>query len=143
MRENRMLEDERVEVAYVLERKARGEAPPLIAIEGGATVREALQLMEKYNVSQIPVIEQTEQLGSLSEGTLLTRVLADPQAIDKPLSDFLEPPFPTVDETASMKTVIGHLTGGGHALLVCRGRQFVGILTKFDVLHFVTNGGGR
>jgi cystathionine beta-synthase len=143
MRENRMLEDERVEVAYVLEQKARGEAPPLIAIEGGATVREALQLMEKYNVSQIPVIEQTEQLGSLSEGTLLTRVLADPQAIDKPLSDFLEPPFPTVDETASMKTVIGHLTGGGHALLVCRGRQFVGILTKFDVLHFVTNGGGR
>ena len=143
MRENRMLEDERVEVAYVLERKARGEAPSLIAIEGGATVREALELMEKYNVSQIPVIEQTEQLGSLSEGTLLTRVLADPQAIDKPLSDFLEPPFPTVDETASMKTVIGHLTGGGHALLVCRGRQFVGILTKFDVLHFVTNGGGR
>jgi predicted transcriptional regulator len=42
-----------------------------------------------------------------------------------------------------MKTVIGHLTGGGHALLVCRGRQFIGILTKFDVLHFVTNGGGR
>ncbi|HET9332354.1 MAG TPA: pyridoxal-phosphate dependent enzyme [Gemmatimonadota bacterium] len=143
MRENRMLEDERVEVAYVLERKARGEAPPLIAIEGGATVREALELMEKYNVSQIPVIEQMEQLGSLSEGTLLSRVLAEPQAIDKPLSDFLEPPFPTVDETASMKTVIGHLTGGGHALLVCRGRQFVGILTKFDVLHFVTNGGGR
>jgi cystathionine beta-synthase len=143
MRENRMLEDESVEVAYVLERKARGEAPPLIAIEADATVREALELMEKYNVSQIPVIEQMEQLGSLSEGTLLTRVLADPQAIDKPLSDFLEPPFPTVDETASMKTVIGHLTGGGHALLVRRGRQFVGILTKFDVLHFVTNGGGR
>ena len=143
MRENRMLEDERVEVAYVLERKTRGEAPPLIAIEGGATVREALELMEKYNVSQIPVIEQMEQLGSLSEGTLLSRVLAEPQAIDKPLADFLEPPFPTVDETASMKTVIGHLTSGGHALLVCRGRQFVGILTKFDVLHFVTNGGGR
>jgi len=142
MRENRMLEDDRVDVAYVLERKARGEAPPLIAIEGGATVRQALELMEKYNVSQIPVIEQTEQLGSLSEGTLLTRVLAEPQAIDKPLSDYLEPPFPTVDETASMKTVIGHLTAGGHALLVCRGRQFVGILTKFDVLHFVTNGGG-
>jgi cystathionine beta-synthase len=143
MRENRMLEDERVEVAYVLERKAQGEAPPLIAIEGGATVRAALELMEKHNVSQIPVIEQMEQLGSLSEGTLLNRVLAEPQAIDKPLSDYLEPPFPTVDETASMKSVIGHLTAGDHALLVCRGRQFVGILTKYDVFHFVTNGGGR
>ena len=42
----------------------RAEAPPLIAIEGGATVREALRLMEKYNVSQIPVIEDSRQLGS-------------------------------------------------------------------------------
>ena len=142
MRENRMLEDERVEVAYLLERKARAEAPPLIAIEGSASVREALRLMEKYNVSQIPVIEDSQQLGSLSEGTLLNRVLAEPEAMDRALSAYLEPPFPTVEETASMKSVIGHLTGGDSALLVCRGRQFVGILTKFDVLHYVTNGGG-
>lgn len=142
MRENRMLEDERVEVAYLLERKARAEAPPLIAIAGDATVREALRLMEKYNVSQIPVIEDSEQLGSLSEGALLNRVLAEPEAIDRPLSGYLEPPFATVDESTSMKLVIGHLTSGDSALLVCRGRQFVGILTKFDVLHYVTNGGG-
>jgi cystathionine beta-synthase len=143
MRENRMLEDERVDVAFVLARKARGEAPPLIAIEPGGTVREALQLMEKYNVSQIPVIEDSEQLGSLSEGALFSRVLAEPEAIDKPLAEYLEPPFPTIDESSSMKAVIGHMTGGDSALLVCRGRQFVGILTKFDVLHYVTNGGGR
>ena len=142
MRENRMLEDERVEVAYLLERKARAEAPPLIAIDDKATVREALRLMEKYNVSQIPVISDSDQLGSLSEGALLNRVLAEPEASDRPLSGYLEPPFPTVDESASMKLVIGHLTSGDSALLVCRGRQFVGILTKFDVLHYVTNGGG-
>jgi cystathionine beta-synthase len=136
-----MLEDERVEVAYLLERK-QDDAPPLIAIGSEATVREALQLMERYNVSQIPVIEQMEQLGSLSEGTLLNRVLAEPEAIDKPLAAYLEPPFRVVDETDSMKSVIAHLTGGDHALLVSRGRQFVGILTKFDVLHYVTNGGG-
>lgn len=143
MRENRMLEDERVEVAYLLERKLRDDAPPLIAIESSGTVREALRLMERYNVSQIPVIEQMEQLGSLSEGTLLNRVLSEPEAIDKPLADYLEPPFRVVDESDSMKSVIGHLTAGDHALLVSRGRQFVGILTKFDVLHYVTNGGGR
>jgi cystathionine beta-synthase len=142
MRENRMLEDERVEVGYLLERKARADSPPLIAIDDRATVREALRLMEKYNVSQIPVISDSEQLGSLSEGALLNRVLAEPEAIDRPLSGYLEAPFPTVDESASMKIVIGHLTSGDSALLVCRGRQFVGILTKFDVLHYVTNGGG-
>lgn len=143
MRENRMLEEERIEVGYLLDRKAREDAPPLIMIESGGTVREALALMEKYNVSQIPVMEDGEQKGSLSEGVLLNRVLAEPEALEKPLLRYLEAPFPAVDEAASMKSVIGHLTGGQSALLVRRGRQFIGILTKFDVLHYLTNGGQR
>jgi cystathionine beta-synthase len=143
MRENRMLEDERIEVAYLLERKARADIPPLIMIRADAKVREALDLMEKYNVSQLPVIEEDEQKGSLSEGTLLNRVLADPGALEQPLDGYLERPFPTIDEGDSMKDVIGHLTGGDSALLVRRGRHFVGILTKFDVLSYLTNGGQR
>ncbi len=143
MRENRMLEEERVEVGYLLERKTREDSPPLIMIEGDGTVRQALALMEKYNVSQIPVIENGDQKGSLSEGTLLNRVLAEPEALDKPLAGYLEAPFPAIEEDASMKAVIGHLTGGQSALLVKRGNQFVGILTKFDVLHYLTNGGQR
>jgi cystathionine beta-synthase len=143
MRENRMLEDERIEVAYLLERKARADIPPLIMIRADAKVREALDLMEKYNVSQLPVIEEDEQKGSLSEGTLLNRVLADPGALEQPLDGYLERPFPTIDESDSMKEVIGHLTSGDSALLVRRGRRYVGILTKFDVLHYLTNGGQR
>ncbi|CAN5250086.1 cystathionine beta-synthase [soil metagenome] len=143
MRDNRMLEDERIEVGYLLERKARQDAPPLIMIETRATVREALALMEKYNVSQIPVIEADQQRGSLSEGALLNRVLAEPEALDKPLGEYLEKPFPAIDEGASMKAVIGHLTAGDSALLIRRGGQFIGILTKFDVLHYLTNGGQR
>ncbi|MGH7543243.1 MAG: pyridoxal-phosphate dependent enzyme [Gemmatimonadota bacterium] len=143
MRENRMLEDERIEVAYLLERKARADIPPLIMIRADAKVREALDLMEKYNISQLPVIEEDEQKGSLSEGTLLNRVLADPGALEQALDGYLERPFPTIDEGDSMKDVIGHLTSGDSALLVRRGRRFVGILTKFDVLSYLTNGGQR
>ena len=103
---------------------------------------EALRLMEKYNVSQLPVIDGEEQTGSLSEGTLLNRVLEEPDALDRPLEQYLEAPFPVVAEDASMKMAIGHLTSGENALLVRRGSQYVGILTKFDVLHYLTNGDG-
>jgi cystathionine beta-synthase len=141
MRENRMLDDERVEAGYLLERKIREDVPALIKIDCTGTVRDALNLMEEYNVSQIPVIENGEQKGTLSEGTLLSRVLSEPEALDKPLTGYLEAPFPAVEEDASMKSVIEHLTTGEHALLVRRGGQFVGIITKFDVLHYLTNGG--
>ncbi|HUP20946.1 MAG TPA: pyridoxal-phosphate dependent enzyme [Gemmatimonadota bacterium] len=141
MRENRMLEEGEVEVRYLLERKERRDSPPLILIDSDASVRDALALMEKYNVSQLPVIEGEEQRGSLSEGVLLNRVLEEPEALDRPLADYLEDPFPVVDEEVSMKVVIAHLTSGDHALLVRRSGQYVGILTKFDVLHYLTNGG--
>ena len=141
MRENRMLEEEDVEVGYLLERKAREDRPPVIMIRPDATVREALALMDKYNVSQIPVIEEHEQKGSLSEGSLLNRVLTDPDALEKPLAEFLEPPFPTVEEDAGMDAVIRAFTAGDSALLVRRGPQIVGIVTKFDILHYLTNGG--
>lgn len=143
MRENRMLDDERVEAGYLLERKLREDVPTLIKIDCGSTVRDALKLMEEYNVSQIPVIENGEQKGTLSEGTLLNRVLSEPEALDKPLTGYLEAPFPTVEEDANMKSVIEHLTAGQPALLVRRAGEFVGILTKFDVLHYLTNGGQR
>jgi predicted transcriptional regulator len=97
--------------------------------------------MDEYNVSQIPVIENGEQKGTLSEGTLLNRVLSEPEALDKPLTGYLEAPFPAVEEDANMKSVIDHLTAGESALLVRRGGEFVGILTKFDVLYYLTNGG--
>src|SRR5687767_373628 len=112
MRENRMLEEEAVEVGYLLERKTRADLPSIIMIQPDATVREALALMERYNISQIPVIEDHEQMGSLSEGALLTKVLADPEALDKPLDQFLEAPFPTVDEGANMEAILRHFTTG-------------------------------
>jgi len=142
MRDNRMLEEEEVEVGYLLERKGREDRPSVIMIRPDATVREALALMDRYNVSQIPVIEDHEQMGSLSEGILLNKVLADPEALDKSLAEFLEPPFPTVEEDAGMDAVIRAFTSGDSALLVRRGGQFVGIVTKFDILRYLTNGGG-
>lgn len=143
MRENRFLDDEEIEAGYLLTTKTREDTPPLVLVKREATVREALELMEKYNISQIPVIEGDEQAGSISEGTLLSRVVAEPEILDRPLGPFLEAPFPSVEEGTSVKSVMRHFSGGDSALLVRRGDHFVGILTKFDVLHYLTNGGGR
>lgn len=140
MRENRMLDEAEVAVGYLLERKALDEAPTLVMIRLDASVREALALMESHNISQLPVMDGEEQAGSVSEGPLLTKVLADPGALDRPLADYLEDPFPAVEEEASMKAAVRHLAGGESALLVRRAGRYVGILTRFDLLHYLTDG---
>ncbi len=141
MRENRLLEEGAVDVAFLLGLKTR-DVPQVVTVAPSQKVKEALELMERYNISQLPVVEGIEVVGSLSEGPLLTKVLSDTGALERSVADFLEPAFPVVDESTPIRKateVLGR--GGSHAVVVRSGGRLVGILTKFDVLHFLMNGG--
>lgn len=142
MRENRLLEEEAVDVSLLLGLKTR-EVPLVVTVARAQLVREALALMERYNISQIPVVDGNEVVGSLSEGPLLSKVLADASALERPVEEFLEAPFPVVEDDTPIRRATEALArGGSHAVLVRSGGQLVGILTKFDVLHYLMNGGG-
>jgi cystathionine beta-synthase len=142
MRENRFLDEEAVDVSFLLGLKTR-DLPPVVTVSRVQKVKEALELMERYNISQIPVVEGSVVLGSLSEGPLLTKVLADAGALEQPVEGFLEAAFPVVEEGTSVRRATETLSrGDSAAVLVRSGGRLVGILTKFDVLHFLMNGGG-
>ena len=63
LRENQILDAERVSVAQLLEARNSG-APPLISVPPTATVRQALNLMSTYNVSQLPVLDGDQRGGA-------------------------------------------------------------------------------
>ena len=68
-----------------------------MSVAPAAAVRQALNLMSTWGVSQIPVVENGESVGGLIEGTLMTRALAQPALLDRPVREVMEPPFPEVD----------------------------------------------
>ena len=72
MRENQMLEAERMTAGALLARYPR-EIPPIVSVAPTASVRQALNLMSTWGVSQIPVIDGQDGVGSLSEGPLMAR----------------------------------------------------------------------
>src|SRR5712691_12810836 len=136
MRENQLLESERVTASTLLSGR-RGDLPPLVSVAPGASVRQALNLMGTYNVSQIPVVEAKECVGSLSEGPLMARALADAKLLDQAVSEVMQPPFPVIEPTARLDRVTGLLSRETPAALVRRDGGFVGIVTRHDVLRHV------
>jgi cystathionine beta-synthase len=136
MRENQLLESERVTASTLLSGR-RGDLPPLVSVAPGASVRQALNLMGTYNVSQIPVVEADECVGSLSEGPLMARALADDKVLDRPVSDVMQPPFPVIDTGAPLDRVTTLLSHETPAALVRQDGAFVGIVTRHDVLRHV------
>jgi cystathionine beta-synthase len=137
MRENRLLVDERPSVDMVLRRK-RDDLPSLVAIPPDTRVREALILIEDHNISQLPVIDGDDCVGSVSEATLMARLVEDPALMDTAVSELMEPALPVVDAGADIDSVIRELIAGRPAVLVRRNGTPAGIVTRFDVVHYLT-----
>ena len=137
MRENRLLIADNLTAELVLQQKPTG-IPPLISVEKATSVRSALQLMEKHSLSQLPVIEGTACVGVTSEATLMARLVEDPELIDDPVEALMEAKLPTVEAGIDLANVTKQLIAGHSAVLVRRDGVPTGIITRFDVVQYLT-----
>ncbi|MBA3761230.1 MAG: pyridoxal-phosphate dependent enzyme [Gemmatimonadales bacterium] len=134
MQENQMLEAPRTTVEQLLERRP-ANAPPLVSVTPAAAVRQALNLMSTWGVSQIPVVEDGRSVGGLVEGTLMTRALAQPSLLDRPVREVMEAPFPEVEANCPTDRLGGMLTRESPAALVRKDGTLIGIVSRYDVLQ--------
>jgi cystathionine beta-synthase len=134
MQENQLLEPPRTTVEQLLERR-HPTAPPLVSVAPAAAVRQALNLMSTWGVSQIPVVEEGRSVGGLVEATLMTKALAQPALLDRPVREVMESPFPEVDATFSTDRLGGMLTRESPAALVRKDGKLIGIVSRYDVLQ--------
>ncbi len=136
MRENQLLNVERVTLEHVLRGKPDGMAA-VVSATPGATVRQALRLMTLHDVSQLPVMDGATCVGSVSEASLTARALERPDLLDAVVSDAMDAPFPVVDAGMPADAVAKVLSKSNPAVLVQTQGAVEGIVTRSDLLHFM------
>lgn len=136
MRENQMLDVERRTAATLLASKKNG-GPHLVTLDPSHTVRQALNLMETYDISQLPIVEHGDCVGSVSEGPLMARAIAAPQALEQPVREVMEAPYPVVDQEFPVDRFQEILSRETPAVLIREGGELAGIVTRYDLLHYV------
>jgi cystathionine beta-synthase len=134
MQENQLLEVPRITVEQLLERR-HSRAPSLVSVAPSTAVRQALNLMTTWDVSQLPVMDNGEAVGSLHEGPLMTRALGQPALLDRPVREVMEPPFPMVDGGLPIERLASILTRESPAALVRAEGHIVGIVSRYDLLQ--------
>ncbi|HET9274931.1 MAG TPA: pyridoxal-phosphate dependent enzyme [Gemmatimonadales bacterium] len=134
MHENQLLEVPRLTVSELIARRQKG-APDLVSVAPAAQVRQALNLMSTWNVSQIPVVDQEECIGSVTESSLMTRALSQPTLLERPVREVMDAPLPVVEATYPADRLVAMLTRESPAALVQRGGKLVGIVSRYDVLQ--------
>ncbi|MFN2316184.1 MAG: pyridoxal-phosphate dependent enzyme, partial [Gemmatimonadales bacterium] len=136
MQENQLLDARRTTVADILARRPKG-APPLVSVAPAAAVRQALNLMATWSVSQIPVMDNGECVGGLIEHTLMTRALDQPALLDRPVREVMDTAFPVVDAAFPTDRLAAMLTRESPAALVQQDGAFAGIVSRSDVLQLM------
>lgn len=136
MRENQMLDAEKMTLGQLLSAKG-GDIPALVSTTPGASVRQALGLMSLHNVSQLPVMDGPNCVGSVSESVLSVRGLEDTKVLERTVSDVMDAPFPVVDAQMPVDAAVKMLGRNNPAVLVRDHGTVQGILTRSDLLQFL------
>jgi cystathionine beta-synthase len=141
LKEKRLLEPRRMNAGLISSTKAAGERPRVLSVTPDVTVAEALAQMDKYGVTQMPVIEEGKSVGSVRENRLLAKVLGDRSLLESSVGQVMEPAFPVADVDATSAEVT-RLLRRYPAVLVEEFGRITGIITRHDMLD-VPNLGGR
>jgi cystathionine beta-synthase len=132
-------------VGELLHAKHGGDLPALVTIAAHAKVGEGIDTMQRYGISQLPVVRDgtceslADVIGSLQDRALLERVFTNPDVLHEDVATAMQPPLAAVESSATLDDVFATLTGGGNAVVVALDGKPVGVLTRSDVLEYLAH----
>lgn len=106
----------------------------LITVKSSELVSHAILKMQQYDISQVPVMEGDEFVGSLDDSKLFQMIIAEPSAGDKLVKDVMGKPYPIINSNEDVKKVASHISKENDAVLVDLGNNKYHIITKHDII---------
>src|SRR3989338_3642271 len=108
----------------------------IISIKPDEGVKDAVTKMKKYNISQMPVVDEHKTIGLISESTLLDALM---RGKGKKVNEIMEESPPIVSKQTSVR-VISNLLRHFPTVLVSEEGRLVGLITKADLLERMYGG---
>ena len=137
MRENQFLEPRFAVSAQEILAAKGGEPKDLVSVGPDSLCRDALDLMKRFEISQLPVLEGLHSVGRVAEDTMIDLLVGGKNLADLPVRDVMKDPLPVVTGQTNLNRISAHLHEGNPAVLVDVEDGRFGIITKFDLLHIL------
>ena len=96
----------------------------------------AYKRMKLYDVSQLPVVTDGELVGILDESDLLLAVAGTPERFDDSVSDAMETDLTEIDVSAPVEDLLP-IFDRDFVAIVMDGEQFLGLITRVDLLNYL------
>ncbi|MGQ0632194.1 MAG: cystathionine beta-synthase [Sporichthyaceae bacterium] len=130
-------------VGEVLARKS-GTTPEFVHTHPNETVREAIDIIREYGISQMPVVRAeppvmaAEIVGSVGERDLLDRLFAGKASLADRVEDHMSPPLPIIGSGEPVANAIAELGNVGALVVLVDGKPR-GVITRQDLLGYLAS----
>jgi cystathionine beta-synthase len=130
-------------VGDVLERKS-GQLPSLVHTHPTETVREAIDILREYGVSQMPVVKAeppvmtAEIVGSVVERDLLDQLFSGQASLADPVEPHMSAPLPMIGAGEPVAAATAALEKAGAAVVLYDGKP-QGVITRQDLLSYLAS----
>lgn len=107
----------------------------LITVSADQTVSEAIELMRKHDISNLPVMNGDGFIGSISESGLFNKVIENAEIRNQPVSSVMEKEYPVVNFTMSVDNISHLISKQNGAVLSKDETGTYHIITKYDLIQ--------
>ncbi|MGB9012790.1 MAG: cystathionine beta-synthase [Aeromicrobium sp.] len=127
-----------MDVGQLLRTKS-GEMPALVHTHPSETIRDAIEILREYNVSQMPVVGAEppivigEVAGSVNERALISAVFEGRAQLTDAVGQHMEPPLPLLGSGESLDAALKALSDSDAVMVIEDGKP-LGVLTRHDLL---------
>ncbi|MGA2507514.1 MAG: cystathionine beta-synthase [Chitinispirillaceae bacterium] len=110
--------------------------PPLIAVAPRDRLMKAVSLIQEFNISQLPVIDGNDIVGSLNEASLM-QLLHDGIDFDRQeIATVMGKTLPVLEESTDLSEAYRVLLSGATGIVVKRDGIPIGLITRADLVAF-------
>jgi cystathionine beta-synthase len=107
----------------------------LVTIDPKQTVSEAVELMKKYDIENIPVMNGDGPIGAISENGLFQKVFDHPELKESSVESIMEKAYPVVEFDTPVERLGSLINKGNGAVLAKDEKGDYHIVTKYDVIQ--------
>jgi len=138
MKDHGFLEQRSFATAKDIIAKRNGSAR-LIAVDKNETVGNAVKILSRAGISQVPVFEGESIVGSLDDTKVLHQLIENPELKEQPVSEIMDKPFRFVGLDNTVDALSSLIDKNNKALLVRDEFNQVHIITQHDLLMALAN----
>ena len=138
MNDHGFLEERKFATALDIVTNREGSSE-LVTIQANAKIGDAILMMSKEGIDQVPIISGNDFVGSLSDGKVLKALIDNPGLRDQPVNEIMDKPFPFVSSLETIDVLSSMIRNDLKALMTRDSHNNPQIITQSDLLVAMTN----